>query len=311
MRSEAAPPDTDPAAPRPDRPQPSAPVTNPGSGSGRSGTRAGLGGGSRVVAGVLLVGWAGLLGGCGGGDVPPVDPPAVDGSVPVSESASAPAGVTDARAQLAGLAAAAEDRHLTARYTLSQSGQPNRTVTLVSAADGSWRVDIPGGALGGIADVAIAQTRDGIFQCGLPSDRRPDPSTCVRVAAPDRALPAGIDPRVQHVFTDWRKVLTDRQASLAISTSQPLPNSRGACFSVDSTAASLSAPLDIGIYCFDTDGTLTAARLGFGTLLLTGNPTAAPPTVTLPGPVVSGPALKTAAPPTPSADPTPGSTPTR
>ena len=95
---------------------------------------------------------------------------------------------------------------------------------------------------------------------------------------------------MQHVFTDWREVLTDRQASLAVSTSLPLPNSRGACFSVDSTAASLSAPLDVGIYCFDTDGTLTAARVAFGTLLLTGTPTAAPPTVTLPGPVVAGPA---------------------
>jgi hypothetical protein len=297
MCSESAPPDPDPAATRPARTRP------------YDGFR--LGGWSRLVAGVLLVGWAVLLGGCGGGDVPPVTPPVVDSPAPVSGSASAPAPVTDARAQLAGLAAAAEDRHLTARYTWSRSGQPNRTVTLVSAADGTWRVDVPGGALGGTADVAIAQTRAGIFQCGLSSDRRPDPPTCVKVAAPDRALPAGIDPLVQHVFTDWRKVLTDRQAALAISTTRALPNSRGACFSVDSTAASLSAPLEIGIYCFDTDGTLTAARLGLGTLLLTGNPTSAPATVALPGPVVSGSPLRTAAPPTPSADPTPGSTPSR
>ncbi|MGW4466077.1 hypothetical protein [Micromonospora sp. NPDC004704] len=322
MRSEATLPDTEPVATRPDRPDPSAPATGTGFVdrmpqpriTGRHGAPdrppARRDNGSRLFA-CLLAGAVLLLGGCGGGDVPPVETPAADGSATPGGSASATAGVTDARAQLAGLAAAAEDRHLTALYTLSRSGQPNRSVTLVSANDGTWRVDIPGGALGGTVDVTIAQTRDGIFQCALTSTRRPDPPTCVKVAAPGKALPANIDPRVQHVFTDWRRVLIDRQASLAISTTKALPNSRGACFSVDSTAASLSAPLDIGIYCFDTDGTLTAAKVSFGTLLLTGNPTAAPPTVTLPGPVVPGQALRTAAPPTPSASPTPDITPSR
>ncbi|MFK3981773.1 hypothetical protein ACI2K4_15515 [Micromonospora sp. NPDC050397] len=260
-----------------------------------------------LVAGGLMV----VLGGCGGGE--PADATSTpSASAPATASgAAASAADTDARTQLAALAAAAEDRHLRAYYTLSRSGRPNRTVAVTSATDGTWRVDIPGGALGGTADIAMAQTRNGIYQCALPSAARPDPSTCVRVAAPDKPVPASIDPRVQRVFTDWRSVLTDRQASLAVSTTKALPNSRGTCFSVDSTAASLSAPLEIGIYCFDTDGTLTAARVAFGTLLLVGDPTPAPATVTLPGPVVAGSALRTAAPPTPSVEATSTGTPTR
>jgi hypothetical protein len=261
---------------------------------------------SRLFAGVLVGGGVLLLGGCAADVPPPTTPP-----VSASGTAPAPTGVTEARAQLAGLAAAAKDRHLAALYTLSSRGEPNRTVALTNATDGTWRVDIPGGALGGTADVAIAQTRDGVFQCPLPSARRPDPPTCVRVAAPDGALAASIDPRVQHLFTDWREVLTDRQAPLSVSTTRPLPNARGACFSVESTAASLIAPLDVGIYCFDTDGTLTAARVAFGTLILTGTPTAAPPTITLPGPVVANPPLRTAAPPTPSHEQSPTVTPSR
>lgn len=262
------------------------------------------------MAGALLGGVL-LLAGCGG-EAAPADPAATPtGSAGATGTAVPTAGDTSARMQLAGLAAAAEDRHLRANYTLSRAGQSPRTVVLTSATDGTWRVDIPGGALGGTADVAMAGTPDGIFQCALPSATRPEPTTCVRVAAPDKPVPASVDPRVQHVFTDWRTVLTDRQASLAVSTTRALPNSRGTCFSVDSTAASLSAPLDVGIYCFDTDGTLTAVRVAFGTLLLNGDPTTAPKTVSLPGPVVAGAALRTAAPPTPSAVPTPSSTPTR
>jgi hypothetical protein len=301
MRSEAALPSAVPAAVARDR---SGPFALPAVARHRSGP-------FPLVAGMLLVCGSVLLAGCTA-DVPPAGPPtgpAASASTTVTGSPSAPTGVTDARAQLAALAAAAEDRHLVAFYTLSGAGRANRTVALTSAADGTWRVDVPGGALGGTADVAIAQTRDGVFQCALASAQRPDPTTCVRVAAPDHALSASIDPRVQHVFTDWQVVLTDRQASLSVSTTPPLPNARGACFSVDSTAASLSAPLDVGIYCFDTDGTLTAARVAFGTLLLTGTPTAAPPTVTLPGPVVPGPALRTAAPPTPTAVATPTNAP--
>jgi hypothetical protein len=243
-----------------------------------------------LALGVLALAVPVLLAGCGH-DPAPVDPTPSDS--PLATEASG------ARDELAGLAAAAEDRHLLASYTLAASGRPDRTVVVTDAADGTWRVDIPGGALGGTADVSVAQTRDGLFQCALPSAQRPDPATCVRVAAADGRLAATIDPRIQHPFTDWLGVLTDRQAPLAVSTSRPLPGARGACFSVDSTSASLSAPLDVGIYCYDPDGTLTAARLGFGTLLLVGTPAAPPPSITLPGPVTPGEPLKTAAPPTP------------
>jgi hypothetical protein len=239
-----------------------------------------------------------LLAGCGGDPATPA---------PTPSDSPPPTAVTEARAQLAGLAAAAEDRHLVASYTLSVNRRADRTITVTDAADDTWRIDIPGGALGGTTDVSLAQTQDGVFQCALPSAQRPEPPSCLRVAAPNGPLAAAIDPRVQHPFTDWIGVLTDRQAPLAVSTSKPLPGARGACFSVDSTSASLSAPLDVGIYCYDPDGTLTAARLGFGTLLLVGTPAAAPPTITLPGPVSAGTPLRTAAPPTPS--PTPARTP--
>ena len=233
--------------------------------------------------------------------MPPPDPSTT------SDAASNPA--TEARAQLAALVAAAEDRHLVASYTWTVTGRPNRTVVVTHAADRTWRVDIPGGALSGTADVSIAQTASGVHQCALQSPLRPEPTTCVRVAPPNGRMASGIDPRVQHLFTDWRSVLIDRQAPLAVSTSRPLPGTRGTCFSVDSTSASLAAPLDVGIYCYDQDGTLTGARLAFGTLVLAGTPSPAPPTVTLPGPVVDGEPLRTTAPPTPTrtaeASPTP------
>jgi hypothetical protein len=238
-----------------------------------------------------------LLAGCGSAPLPP----------DLSASA-APSEPAQARAQLAALAAAAQDRHLVALYTLSTAGRTDRTVSVTVANDATWRVDIPGGALGGTADVSVAQTRDGLFQCALQSVQRPAPPTCVRVAAAGGNLPSTIDPWVQHLFTDWRSVLTDRQAPLAVAVSQPLTGARGTCFSVDSTSASLSAPLDVGIYCYDTDGTLTAARLSFGTLVLAGAPAAAPPTITLPGPVVAGAALATAAPPTPRSSGPPAGT---
>lgn len=245
----------------------------------------------RVAFGALASAAAVLLAGCTS-DPPPADPPAP--APAVTDSATA------ARDQLAALAAAAADRHLVAQYTLTGGDRANRTVTVTEATDGSWRVDIPNGALGGTADVAVAQTRDGVFQCALQSAQRPDPAACVRVAAPGEPVPSAIDPRVQHPFTDSRQVLTDRQAPLSISAARPLPGVHGSCFAVDSTSASIDAPLDVGIYCYDPDGTLTGARLGFGTLVLAGTPAPAPPTIALPGPVVAGGPLGMAPPPTPT-----------
>jgi hypothetical protein len=248
-----------------------------------------------------IVGVAALLGlvtlGACGADEPA---PALTGATTPTPAAP------EARAQLAALAAAAKDRKLTALYTWSASGWPDRTVVLTTATDGSWRVDATQTALGGTADVSVAQNRDGLFQCALASAGRPIQPACVRVADPDGRLEARNDPRVQHLFTDWRAVLTDRTAPLSVSTAKPLPGVPGACYSVDSTTASISAPLDPGIYCYDADGTLTGAKVSFGTLVLSGAPAAAPAAITLPGPVVGDQPLGMAAPPspTPTASPT-------
>ncbi|WBB65980.1 hypothetical protein [Micromonospora sp. WMMD812] len=218
-----------------------------------------------------------------------------------------PVAVNAARDELAGLAAAAQDRHLTARYTLRRSGEADRTILVTSANDGSWRVDVPGGALGGAADVSIAATPDGLFQCGLPSAARPEPASCVRVGDPDDTLPRRLDPRVQHPFTDWLDVLTDRRAPLSVSPAEPPPGATGACYSVETTSASLNAPLDVGIYCYEQDGTPTAARTDLGTLTLSGPPAPAPATIQLAGPVVDGDPLGTASPsPDPSGSPSDG-----
>ncbi|MEH0969862.1 hypothetical protein V6U77_01790 [Micromonospora sp. CPCC 205546] len=226
---------------------------------------------------------------------------------PTPTSAPVPAGMDAARDELAALAAAAQDRHLVASYTLRAAGSPDRTILVTSANDGSWRVDVPGGALGGSADVSFAATADGLFQCALPSVTRPEPAACVRLGDRDAAVPRRLDPRVQHPFTDWLAVLTDRRAPLAVSPAQPPPGASGACYSVETTSASINAPLDVGIYCYGPDGTPTAVRTAFGTLILAGTPAPAPATVQLAGPVVDAEPLGTATPepaPEPSTEPT-------
>jgi hypothetical protein len=243
------------------------------------------------LGGALVI--TGALAGCGSDPVPA-------GAAAPSASA-VPTEPTEARDVLAARAAAAKDRRMVAFYTLSTTDRADRTVTVTRAVDGGWRVDIPGGALDGTADVAVARTREGLFQCELPSAQRPVGPSCVRVSGPKGRLAAAADPRVQHVFVDWLDVLTDRGAAIAVTATRPLPGVRGSCFSVETNAASLAAPLDVGIYCYDRDGTLTGARLGFGTLMLAGAPAAAPPAVTLPGPVVGGEPLPMVSPtPTPS-----------
>ncbi|WP_085066358.1 hypothetical protein [Catenuloplanes japonicus] len=215
---------------------------------------------------------------------------------PTPESGSAPPQQENARSVLAARAAAAEDRKVTAGYTLTEGDKAPRTVVATSAADGSWRVDIAGGAMGGLADVSVAVNADGLFQCALPSTTRPVAPACIRIADATGVLPKHIDPRVQHTFTDWREVLTDRQAPLSVSFAKAVEGAAGDCYAVESTYASLDAPLDTGIYCYDANGVLTGARLSFGTLVLTQAPSAGPATISLPGPVVTGPALGMATP---------------
>jgi hypothetical protein len=231
-------------------------------------------------------------------DQPKPAPPGVDAD-PV------PAGVDAARDELAALAAAALDRHLTARYTLATPDAADRTVSVTSANDGTWRVDVPAWGWDGTVDVSLATTTDGLFQCALPSAGRPDPASCVRLGDADDTVPRKYDPRVEHPFTDWLEVLTDRRAPLAVSPATPPAGVVGTCYSVESTSASLNAPLEVGIYCYDQDGTPTYVRAALGTLTLAGPPGPAPAAAPLAGPVVEGDPVGRSA-PTPAESPSTG-----
>ena len=234
-----------------------------------------------------------LLAGCGS---PPADP------AQTPESSARPAD----RDQLAGLAAAAKDKRYVATYTLSAAKRSDRTVTAAFGADGTWLVAVPAGALGGLADVAVYASAAGLFQCALgpaagTAGSRPDlpPASagCVKVAA----LSATTDPRVEHIFTDWIDALTNRATALSVAAAPLLNGANGACYSVESNSAALAPPVDPGIYCYRSDGILTAARVGFGTLTLAGRVGAAPPSVTMPGPVVDRAPLPLTAPAAPAA----------
>ena len=121
---------------------------------------------------------------------------------------------------------------------------------------------------------------------------------------------AANDPDVQHVFTDWIDPMIDRASAISVATAKLLPGATGTCYSIEANSAALASPVDPGIYCYDTTGTLTAARSAFGTLTLIGTPATAPPSVAIPAPVVNREPLRLAAPepppsPTPSASATP------
>ncbi len=250
----------------------------------------------RFVPAVLL---AGLLAACG--ESAPATEPATPTApaTPIAPAASAPADDGAARVELAARAALAQDHRFAALYTYdSQDGGPARSVVATVAADGSWRVDVPGGALGGAADVAIVQTGEGVFQCALSSATSPVSPGCVRVADPGKRVPREYDPKVQRVFRQWLDVFTDRQAALSVVPASALPGSQGSCFSIDSISASLKAPVDVGIYCYADNGLLTAARVAFGTVTLA-SVAAAPERIDLPAPVVGGEPLGLQSPPPP------------
>ncbi|SDT75228.1 hypothetical protein [Actinoplanes derwentensis] len=234
----------------------------------------------RIPSALTVVLLAVGLTGCGDGDTPDAAP-----------ASSAPAPVTGpepgARDELAGLAALAMDRRYAALYSLTDGSGPAREVVAAVAADGTWRVDIPGGALGGTAGVTVIRVAAGVYQCTLSTPAQPVSSTCVRVAEKGDRVPRKYDPRVQRLFRQWLKVLTDQKQPLAVSAVQPLEGAQGTCYSVDSVTASLDAPIDVGIYCYAPDGLLTAARVDFGTLTLV-RQVEGPATLQLPGPEVAG-----------------------
>jgi hypothetical protein len=215
---------------------------------------------------------------------------------PVSASPSVADDTPDARAELAGRAALAEDRSFAALYTLDDGDGGARNVVATVGADGTWKVDVGGGALGGTADVSIVSVAAGVYQCTMASASNPITPTCIRVADPGRPVPAQYDPLVERLFRQWLSVFTDRQAALSVTEVQPLAGAPGTCFSVDSISAALKAPVDIGIYCYADDGLLTGARVDFGVLKLVSQ-VAGPATVTLPGAEVGGEPMATTAPP--------------
>ncbi len=236
-----------------------------------------------TIVGLVLISVTGCAG-SGGSPNPDASASAAPTTAPVG-----------ARGQLAIRAAAAKDHRYVATYRLTSPGRAARTVTVIMATDGSWQIGIPGGAMSGTVDIAIASVRDGLYQCTLGTD-----ATCVNVAPPDGHLGASIDPRVEYLFTDWLDVLTNMDAAVSVATAQPLAGAQGSCYSVDLNSASLAAPADPGVYCYLPDGTLTGASVGFGTLVLTGTPAPPPPTATLPGAIRQGEPLPLVAPPRPT-----------
>jgi hypothetical protein len=224
---------------------------------------------TRSTAAILLAGT--LLAGCSDGPPQNTPTPAV-------------VAVQADRDRLAGLAATALDRRYVATYTLATPKRASRTVTVAVATDGSWVVAVPGSGLGGLADLAMYGTRTGLFQCALgpalgAAGSRPDLPPVTPGCAKVSRLTKATDPRVQHVFTDWIGPLVDRATALSVTAAPLLAGASGECFSVESNSAALAPPVDPGIYCYTPDGTLTAARLGFGTLTLASPVGAAPPSV--------------------------------
>jgi hypothetical protein len=228
-------------------------------------------------------------------------------SLPAEPVTSGPATqvAADARSQLAARAAVAKDRRYVAAYTLAVRGKPARAVLVTMAADGTWRVDVQGGALGGTSDVAIAGRPEGQYQCPLMNG-----AGCVKVSGPQGALPAAVDPRVQYPFTRWLELFLDRQVALSVAPAAALPGSTGTCYSVEPTSVAMQPVIDSAVLCYTDDGMLSAARAAFGVLTLSTQPSAPPATVVLPGPILNAAPLPTAAPP-PSATPSPKASPGR
>jgi len=58
--------------------------------------------------------------------------------------------------------------------------------------------------------------------------------------------------------------MLDRTAPISVFPASRLAHSTGACYSVESSSASLAPVIGSGIFCFTPDGTLTAAKIGAG-----------------------------------------------
>lgn len=214
---------------------------------------------------------------------------------PASSASQAPAAAAGVgpRADLTRRVAASKDRRFTAAYSWTGAGA-QKTVTVTLAADGTWRVDVPGGAQNGRTSVSMVGRAEGVYQCAAGRG-------CVRVARAAGTVPAAVDPKVHHLFTDWAAELADPNSAVSVTTAQMLPGVAGACFSVEPTTVSIAPPIEPGIFCYGDDGMPTGFKTTFGTLTLSGAPGPAPATADLAGPVSNGQPLNTSAPPVPSA----------
>ncbi|CAM3348116.1 hypothetical protein STSO111631_15375 [Stackebrandtia soli] len=200
---------------------------------------------------------------------------------------------------MTGLAAVAKDRHYIAAYEFTRSRE-TVIVTASLATDGSWRFDVPGGALGGKQDISIVQNRQGTFQCVLDKT-----NACARVAKPEQDVPRRFDPLVQHPFTDWIDVLLSRTAPLSIAYAEPLVDGDEAsrCFSMERNSVTVDAPIPTSTLCLAEDGVITAVDSPWGSLRLSGE--VMPPTsrAKLPAVVTDDEPLSTSPPPKPSPKP--------
>ena len=247
-----------------------------------------------VAHAITVITGTALLAACSAGPPDPV----------VSQAATPAPAQTDARSLLAARVAVAKDQRYVAAYTLTVTGRAPRTILVTVATDRTWRVDIQGGALGGTADVAIANRPEGQYQCPI------NPSNgCVKVAGSNKRMPPGIDPRVQLVFISWLDVLLDRAIPMAVAPAAPLAGTSAPCFAVEPGVTAVAPPIDPGTFCYNDSGILTAAKLPLGQLMLTGEVVAAPPTIALPGPVITGSPLGTSPPPPPPPSSAPASVP--
>lgn len=211
----------------------------------------------------------------------------------------------NAAVDLAARAALAKDQHYIAVYEWDGADDAGE-VTVTRAEDGSWRVDVPGGAHGGEIDVSIVWTKLGYFQCELAKRKE-----CVSVAEPAGSVPAEHDPLVQRPFTDWLDILLDRRNPLAVTFADPPKSgdSDSQCFLLERNSVSVAAPIPQTSYCLRDDGTITWVKSSFGSLKLVGELMPAPEQTKLPGDVADTKPLPTSPPPTKSPSPSPSKTP--
>ncbi|TQL76880.1 hypothetical protein FB566_2422 [Stackebrandtia endophytica] len=207
---------------------------------------------------------------------------------------------------LASRAALAKDQHYMAVYEWRADEADPVEVTVTHAEDGSWRVDVPGGAHGGKVDVTIVWTKLGFFQCELVKR-----DECFQLAGPDQQIPEANDPLVQHPFTDWLDTLLDRRNPLSIAFTDPPKggDDESQCYSLERNSVSVEAPIPPSHICLRNDGTITWVTSSFGSLKLIGDVMPPPEQTILPGDVSDGAPLKTSPPPTKSPSPSPSDSP--